>query len=94
MSWRFDATSSDTVSRLTDPAHALKTLHWGRNYLYVTRVETDGGSLDVVVKQFRILGLRDRLRKRFRGSKAAKSWRIANALLAAGLQTPEPVTLI
>jgi len=94
MSWRFDATSSDTVSRLTDPAQALKTLHWGRNYLYVTRVETADGSLDVVVKQFRILGLRDRLRKRFRGSKAAKSWKVANALVAAGLQTPEPVTLI
>jgi len=91
MSWRFDA---GAVSRLTDPAQALKTLHWGRNYLYVTRVETADGSLDVVVKQFRILGLRDRLRKRFRGSKAAKSWRVANALLAAGLQTPEPVLLI
>src|SRR6185369_15582934 len=97
MSWRSDATSSDTVARLTDPAQALKTLHWGRNYLYVTRVETADdphGGVDVVVKQFRILGLRDRLRRRFRGSKAAKSWRVANALIAAGLQTPEPVLLI
>ena len=94
MSWRCDAA---TVARLTDPAAALKTLHWGRNYLYVTRFENAGdplGAFDVVVKQFRVLGLRDRLRNRFRGSKAAKSWRVANALLAAGLQTPEPVTLI
>jgi tRNA A-37 threonylcarbamoyl transferase component Bud32 len=107
MSWRFEHRpaglvdlanpSNDTVARLTDPAQALKTLHWGRNYLYVTRLETAAGSLntlDVVVKQFRILGLRDRLRRRFRGSKAAKSWRVGNALLAAGLQTPEPVMLI
>jgi tRNA A-37 threonylcarbamoyl transferase component Bud32 len=91
MSWRCDA---GAVSRLTDPAQALKTLHWGRNYLYVTRLETASGPVDVVVKQFRILGLRERLRRRFRGSKAAKSWRVANALVAAGLQTPEPVMLI
>ena len=26
--------------RLTDAAAAVKTLHWGRNYLYVARMET------------------------------------------------------
>ncbi len=82
------------VRALTDPASAVKTLHWGRNYLYVARLETAGGAVEVVVKQFRHHGLRDRLRRRYRGSKAAKSWRVANALLAAGLLTPEPVMQI
>ena len=48
----------------------------------------------MVVKQFRHGEARDRLRRRWAGSKAAKSWRVANALLAAGLQTPEPVMLL
>jgi tRNA A-37 threonylcarbamoyl transferase component Bud32 len=82
------------VARLTDPGAAVKTLHWGRNYLYVSRLETAAGPLEVVVKQFRHRGLRDRLRRRLAGSKAAKSWRVAHALLAAGLQTPEPVMLL
>ncbi|HEX4961580.1 MAG TPA: lipopolysaccharide kinase InaA family protein [Thermoanaerobaculia bacterium] len=82
------------IERLIDPGAALKTLHWGRNYLYVTRLETAAGPLEVVVKQFRHGSLRDRLRRRLSGSKAAKSWRVAHALLAAGLQTPEPVILL
>ena len=106
MSWRCDGWTGElaepyhpadlpsTVSRLTDPAAAQKTLHWGRNYLYVSRIDTAAGPLDVVVKQFRDARLKDRLSRRWRGSKAAKSWRVAEALLAAGLQTPEPVMLI
>jgi tRNA A-37 threonylcarbamoyl transferase component Bud32 len=109
MSWRCDGWSGElaepyrpadrialsaTVARLTDPAAAQKTLHWGRNYLYVSRIDTAAGPLDVVVKQFRNAKLKDRLSRRWRGSKAAKSWRVAEALLAAGLQTPEPVMLI
>jgi tRNA A-37 threonylcarbamoyl transferase component Bud32 len=82
------------VERLIDPGSAVKTLHWGRNYLYVSRLETAAGPLEVVVKQFRHRELRDRLRRRFAGSKAAKSWRVAWGLLAAGLQTPEPVMLL
>jgi hypothetical protein len=82
------------VERLIDPGAAVKTLHWGRNYLYVSRLETAAGPLEVVVKQFRHGEARDRLRRRLSGSKAAKSWRVANALLAAGLQTPEPVMLL
>jgi tRNA A-37 threonylcarbamoyl transferase component Bud32 len=82
------------IERLTDPGSALKTLHWGRNYLYVSRLETAAGPVEVVVKQFRHRGLRDRLRRRLRGSKAAKSWRIATALFDAGLLTPEPVMLL
>src|SRR6187549_708739 len=82
------------VRGLTDPASAVKTLHWGRNYLYVARLETAAGPVEVVVKQFRHQGRRERLRRRYRGSKAAQSWRTAHALLAAGLLTPEPVMWI
>ncbi|HEY0557746.1 MAG TPA: lipopolysaccharide kinase InaA family protein [Thermoanaerobaculia bacterium] len=79
------------VHGLTDPATALKILHWGRNYLYLARLETADGPLDVVVKQFRNRSRRDRMKRRLQGSKAEKSWRIANALLAAGISTPAPV---
>jgi tRNA A-37 threonylcarbamoyl transferase component Bud32 len=82
------------VAHLTDPAAAVKTLHWGRNYLYVSRLETVRGPVEVVVKQFRNRDARDRLRRRWRGSKAAKSWQVARALLAAGLSTPDPVMLL
>src|SRR5258706_3480741 len=81
------------VERLIDPGSALKTLHWGRNYLYVSRLETAAGPLEAVVKQFRHRELRDRLRRRLAGSKAGKSWPIAHSLPSAGLQTPEPLTL-
>ena len=37
--------------------------------------------VEVVVKQFRNRGTRDRLRRRLQGSKAEKSWRVARALL-------------
>lgn len=82
------------VARVVDPAAALKTLHWGRNYLYLIRLETVAGPVDAVVKQFRHTGSRDRLKRRLQGSKAAKSWRVAHALLAAGLETPEPLLLV
>jgi tRNA A-37 threonylcarbamoyl transferase component Bud32 len=79
------------IERLTDPAGAIRTLHWGRNYLYVARMATGAGPLEVVVKQFRHSSWRSRMRRRLRGSKAARSWRMAHALVAAGLSTPEPV---
>jgi tRNA A-37 threonylcarbamoyl transferase component Bud32 len=60
----------------------------------VARLETAAGPVEVVVKQFRHQNLRSQLKRRLQGSKAAKSWRIATALLAAGLQTPEPVMRI
>ena len=82
------------IARLIDPGAATKTLHWGRNYLYLTRCETAAGPLEVVVKQFRNAGPRDRLRRRLGGSKAAKSWRVAQAMAAAGVATPEPLLLI
>jgi hypothetical protein len=81
--------------RLFDPASALETVHWGRNYLYRARLETVRGPLDVVVKQFRGSSMRDRWRHRLgRESKAARSWRVAHALAAAGIATAEPVLLV
>ena len=77
--------------RLLDPASALETLHWGRNYLYRARVESRGGPLEVVVKQFRETGLRARWRRARRGSRGARSWRAARSLAAAGIGTPEPL---
>jgi hypothetical protein len=82
------------IARLIDPGAARKTLHWGRNYLYLTRCETAAGPVEVVVKQFRNAGLRARLRRRLGGSKAERSWRIAQAMAAAGIATPEPLLLI
>lgn len=82
------------VAHLIDPGAATRTLHWGRNYLYLTSCETAAGPVEVVVKQFRNAGPRDRLRRRLGGGKAAKSWRIARAMTAAGIATPEPLLLI
>jgi hypothetical protein len=82
------------VARLIDPGAATRTLHWGRNYLYLTRCETASGPIEVVVKQFRNGGLRARWRRRLGGSKAVKSWRIAQEMSAAGIATPEPLLLI
>lgn len=82
------------VARLTDPASAGETVHWGRNYLYSTSLATVAGEIEVVVKQFRNRGLKARLRRRLEGSKAEKHWRAARALLAAGIATPAPVLLV
>ncbi len=82
------------LARLTDPASAVETLHWGRNYLYAARLETTTGDREVVVKQFRNQTPRERLRRRLGGSKAARSWRAALALQAAGIPTPAPVLWI
>lgn len=85
---------SEQLGRLVDPAAAEETLHWGRNYLYAMRVPTAAGELEVVVKQFRNQGPRARAERRLRGSKAARAWRGATALAAAGIATAEPVMLI
>ncbi|MCP3961927.1 MAG: hypothetical protein GY719_29135 [bacterium] len=82
------------IRRLSDPSAAEETIHWGRNYLYRSHLETPAGRVEVVVKQFRNQGLRQRLRRRFAGSKALRSWRIARAFQAAGLKTAEAVLLI
>jgi tRNA A-37 threonylcarbamoyl transferase component Bud32 len=80
-----------TASWLADPANALETIHWGRNYLYSAVIETSEGQTGVVVKQFRHQTLRQRLDRRLRGSKAERSWRMALAMSEAGVPTPEPL---
>jgi len=80
-----------TAAWLSDPANALETIHWGRNYLYSAVIETAEGPAGVVVKQFRHQTARQRLDRRLRGSKAERSWRIALAMSEAGVPTPEPV---
>ncbi|HSN54712.1 MAG TPA: lipopolysaccharide kinase InaA family protein [Candidatus Sulfomarinibacteraceae bacterium] len=82
------------LARLTDPSAAVATIHWGRNYLYAAELDGRSGVVPVVVKQFRNQGWRRRLERRLRGSKAARSWRVAKELVRAGLATPEPVALV
>jgi tRNA A-37 threonylcarbamoyl transferase component Bud32 len=84
----------EEASRVVDPSAAQETIHWGRNYLYSTSWSAKNGATEVVVKQFKNQGLRRRLERRFRGSKAERSWRAAAAILNAGLRTPRPVALV
>lgn len=86
--------SEAALGRLVHPGAARRTLHWGRNYLYAVDLEAAGGPLAVVVKQFRNEGLKARLSRRRRGSKAERSWRAALRLVAAGIDTPRPVAWI
>lgn len=91
-----------SLARLMDPGQATQTVHWGRNYLYRTTMAiTDGERsaaadlrLDVVVKQFRNLGLRKRLDRRLRGSKAWRSWKMARLFAERGIPTADPVAWI
>ena len=82
------------IEKLVDPGQGGDTLHWGRNYLYASELETNSGPLAVVVKQFRNLGLRSRWSRRLKGSKATRSWRAAQAVVDAGVPTPAPILLI
>ncbi len=79
------------VARLADPSCATETIYWGRNYIYAAEMNTPAGSLPVVVKQFKNQGLKSRLERRIRGSKAERSWRVAKELVRVGLPTPEPI---
>ncbi len=82
------------VVELVDPGRATETIHWGRNYLYRQQLPTESGAVDVVVKQFRNQGWKARLRRRFEGSKAEKSWRVARYCVEHGVATAEPLLLI
>ncbi len=82
------------ILRLIDPASATATIHWGRNYLYAAEMNGDSGVVSVVVKQFRNQGWRLQLDRRFRGSKATRSWVVAKEFLRTGVPTPEPVALV
>lgn len=90
-----DEPGADQVLGAADPARALETVHWGRNYLWRSALKGSAGeTLDVVVKQFRHDSLRPRLRRRFGGSKAHKSWSVAWALEEMGITTAHPLVLI
>ena len=52
------AAAAPPAAELLDPAPARRTLHWGRNYLWVAAWPGVG---EVVVKQFRHDALRPRL---------------------------------
>lgn len=82
------------VRQAIDPASALRTLHWGRNYLYLTELTLPDGPVAAVVKQFRHDGWRARWRRWARGSSAERSFRAARAVEAAGVSTPEPLFFV
>jgi len=79
---------------LLNPGRGGETLHWGRHYLYRSRLLLEEESLPVVVKQFRNDSLAARWRKSRGESKAARSWRAAGWLEAAGVPTPERLAWI
>jgi tRNA A-37 threonylcarbamoyl transferase component Bud32 len=81
----------EEVMRLVDPTASIETIHWGRNYIYAAEMNTPAGGFPVVVKQFKNQGLKKRFERRFRGSKAERSWRVAKELVRVGLGTPEPI---
>jgi tRNA A-37 threonylcarbamoyl transferase component Bud32 len=81
----------EEVKRLVDPTASIETIHWGRNYIYAAEMTTSAGRIPVVVKQFKNQGLKRRLERRFKGSKAERSWRVAKELVRTGLATPEPI---
>jgi tRNA A-37 threonylcarbamoyl transferase component Bud32 len=81
----------EEVVRLVDPTASVKTIHWGRNYIYAAEMQTPAGDLPVVVKQFKNQGLKKRVERRLKGSKAERSWRVAKELVRVGLATPEPM---
>jgi hypothetical protein len=79
------------VVRLVDPAASVETIHWGRNYIYAVELQSREGGIAAVVKQFKNQGLKKRIERRLRGSKAERSWRVAKELVRVGLATPEPL---
>jgi tRNA A-37 threonylcarbamoyl transferase component Bud32 len=82
------------IASTVDIGGAADTIHWGRNYLFGSTFDTGRGRIDVVVKQFRNQGRRAVVDRRWRGSKAERSWRVAGELLAAGLSTPQPIAVV
>ncbi|MEE2778558.1 MAG: lipopolysaccharide kinase InaA family protein [Acidobacteriota bacterium] len=91
---RYGALDPEEIRRLVDPAAAVRTVHWGRNYLYEASMATPAGDVAVVVKAFRHDGLARRWSARRKGSKAARSWRASLALRDAGVGIAEPVAYL
>ena len=90
----FPPDSLDEIARLVDPSSSVETIHWGRNYIYAAELKTPSGLVPLVVKQFKNQGLKLRLERRFKGSKAERSWRVAKELKRTGLPTPEPIAWV
>lgn len=82
------------IARLTDPASASETIHWGRNYLFRSQLSTTDGPIDVVVKQFRNLGWKKKAERKLKGSKAERSWRMAWHFERSGIPTAYPLLLV
>lgn len=88
-----DGNFEAALRRVLDPANAVRSLHWGRSYLYEAAWpgSRDEGDVAVVVKQFRHDDLWARLRRRRRGTRARLSFDAARRLRRLGIATPEPV---
>ncbi|MDX1383325.1 MAG: lipopolysaccharide kinase InaA family protein, partial [Thermoanaerobaculia bacterium] len=91
---RYGRVTDAELRRLIDPASAVRTVHWGGNYLYEARLETGDGPVPVVVKAFRRDSLGRRISARMKGSRALRSWRASLAMLEAGVAVPEPVAYL
>lgn len=72
------------------------TLHSGRNLVKAVTISAPtGGSIEVVVKSFKVPPWPQRfIYRRIRPSKARRSIEYANKLLEMGINTPEPVASI
>jgi hypothetical protein len=91
-SLRFASPAAETaaLAALLD-AERWPSVHRGRNRLWRAELETSDGVRPVVVKRFGRENAWHRLRRRLFGGKAARSYAAAEALLAAGVATPEPL---
>ncbi|NQY25708.1 MAG: hypothetical protein HRT92_00860 [Piscirickettsiaceae bacterium] len=78
----------NNVDSLMDNGKVLKA----GNSATVVRVELDGR--DLVIKRYNIKGIWHFLRRCFRPSRAAISWRNANLLEFIGIETPKPLGFI
>ena len=81
----------EEIARLVDPTASIETIHWGRNFIYAAEMQTPTDRHPVVVKQFKNQGFKKRIERRFKGSKAERSWRVAKELVRVDLATPEPM---
>jgi len=66
----------------------------GRNRVVAVKIGSPaGGTIDAVVKEFRLQGI-NKLKSAFLRSKAAKAWRGALALAGTGFNTPRPIAYL
>lgn len=79
------------LQRIFDAGSAQRSIHWGRNYLYVVDWHSAAGTVPVVVKQFRNAGTKARLRRRIRGTKASRAFAVARELQSLGVGTAAPL---